>query len=268
MRRHSLIPGLLLSCILALALAACNSGKEKPEVVATVNGAPIDAEELQKEVARFARQNPSQKITGATVEDRLKVIIEQKLLVQEAMKKRLHEDKKFVAAIKQYWEQALIKELIESETSERAETLFVTDEEIKEEYDRMGCRPSVVAMRARTQEDADKIVNLMRAGKTPDGAEASGPLYYDDAKGCSLSKAFEMEAGEVKAFFSEGEYVVIHLLKKDKVPIPPMDDIRSLIKESLLAHKKQTAVKKWMEKVKQSARIKINDKMLQRIAHE
>ncbi len=93
MRRHALIFSLLVSCV--LAFGACSSGKKEQDAVAMVNDAPITAEELKSEVARYARQNPSQAITRNTIDDRLKVMIEQKPLIQEAVKKRLHEDRKF-----------------------------------------------------------------------------------------------------------------------------------------------------------------------------
>ncbi|MDZ4165697.1 MAG: SurA N-terminal domain-containing protein [Smithellaceae bacterium] len=266
MRRHALIFGLLLS--FALIFGACSSGKKEHDAVATVNDAPIMAEDILAEVARYARQNPSQAITQNTIDDQLKVMIEQKLLIQEAVKKRLHEDRKFTEAIKNYWEQTLIKDLIDAKTGEWSEKIFVTDDEVGKEYERMSYRPVMVALRARTKGAADEAAEAMRRGKTPAGAEAIGPVYHGDMKGSPLANAFDMEAGEVKVFATEDEFIVIHLLKKDKVPIPPLNSIQKMIKESLLEQKKQQAVKTWMANVKQSARITINDKLLKRIAHE
>jgi hypothetical protein len=51
------------------------AGNEK--IVAEVNGAAITAAELRAEVAGYGKNNP---VTRHTVEDQLKVMVEQKLL--------------------------------------------------------------------------------------------------------------------------------------------------------------------------------------------
>jgi len=68
----------------ALVLLACSGGTvEKEKVVATVNGAHITAAELQQEAADYGKNN---RVTRHTVDDQLKFMIEQKLLIQEAIK--------------------------------------------------------------------------------------------------------------------------------------------------------------------------------------
>ncbi|MBA4397460.1 MAG: hypothetical protein C0394_08775 [Syntrophus sp. (in: bacteria)] len=77
--------------VAALALLACSSGTaEKDRVVATVNGAPITAAELQHAVSGHGKNKP---VTRHTVDDQLKLMIEQKLLIQQAVKMGLHTEK-------------------------------------------------------------------------------------------------------------------------------------------------------------------------------
>ena len=66
----------------------------------------------------------------------------------------------------------------------------------------------------------------------------------------------------------EDECIVLQVVTKGKVPMPPMESIYAHIRESLLQQKKQLAVKTWMESVKKSAKITIHEKILQGIAHE
>lgn len=266
MRKNALVFSFLLSC--ALVIGACSSDKKEREVVATVNDATILAEELQAEVARYARQNPSQRITRCTIDDQLNVMIEQKLMIQEAVKKRLHEDRKFTEAIKNYWEQTLIRDLIETQTKEWSQKIFVTEDEVRKEYERMSFSPTMVALRASTKVAAEEAASAIRAGKTPVGTENFGPSLHGDMKGSPLAHAFDMEVGEVKIFPANDEFIVISLVKKEKVPVPPLTSIEKMLKESLLGQKKQQAVKTWMGSVKQSAKIKVNDKALKGIAHE
>lgn len=125
----------------ALALLACSFGTaEKEKAVATVNGAPITTAELQQEVTGYGKNNP---VTRHTVDDQLKLMIEQKLLIQEAIKMGISEDKRFVETIKAFWEQTIIRNLIEAKTGELSGKIFVTDQEIANEYERMKFRPRI-----------------------------------------------------------------------------------------------------------------------------
>jgi hypothetical protein len=108
----------------SFAALACTSGTaEKDKIVATVNGAPIAAADLRRDVAGYGKNRP---ITRETLDDQLKVMIDQKLLIQEAVKLSLSEDAKFAATIKTFWEQTLIRDLIEAKTKEFAGKVFVT----------------------------------------------------------------------------------------------------------------------------------------------
>ena len=262
----------LIFCLFFAAVfvtLSCNSGSQKGgDTVATVNNASIAADELKEDVVRYSRQNPTQKITRDIVEDRLKNMIEKKLMVQEAVKMKLHQNREFVEEIKNYWEQSLIRALVDAKIGELSSKLFVTDDEIRNEYDRMGFMPLIRAARAKTKPAADDIVKAMQEGRPPLDAQTIGPLYYENLKGSPLANAFDTNVGEVKAFVAGDEYIVIQVVKREKVPMPPLKDIYAQIRESLLQEKKQSAVKTWMQSVRKSAKININDKMLQGIAHE
>jgi hypothetical protein len=251
----------------ALALLACSSGTaEKEKVVATVNGAPITVAELQQEVSGFGKNNT---VSRHTVDDQLKLLIEQKLLIQEAVKMGLSEDKKFAETIKTFWEQTIIRNLIEAKTGELSGKTFVTDQEIASEYERMKYRPRIRAIRgARTQQDADAIVLQMQGGKRMTGEEIIGPLFYEDVKGSPLAKAFDMQAGQVAAFAAAGEYIVIGIIDRESIPLPPLKELEKRLRESILAQKRQKALAEWITTVKNAAKVQIDEKEIRRIGHE
>jgi hypothetical protein len=250
-----------------LALLACSSGTaEKEKAVVTVNGASITAEELKREVAGYGANNP---ITRHTVDDKLKLMIEQKLLIQEAVKMGLSEDKKFAETIKTFWEQTIIRNLIEAKTKELSGKIFVTDQEIANEYERMKFRPRIRAIRgARTQQDADAIVRQMQDGKRMIGEETIGPLFYEDVKGSPLASAFDMKDGQIGAFAADGEYIVIGVIDREVIPLPPLKELGKRIRESILAQKRQKALTEWIATVKNTAKIQIDEKEMRRIVHE
>jgi hypothetical protein len=267
MRRPVILRHMILIFLASLTAMACNSGTaEKGKIVATVNGAPIVAADLRKEVAGYGKNNP---VTHHTLDDQLKVMIEQKLLIQEAVKLGLDKDEKFAETIKTFWEQTLIRNLIEAKTREFAGRVFVTDAEIAEEYERMRYRLRIRAVRgAPTQQAADEIVLAMRSGNRIPGEETLGPLLYEDVKGSPLATAFDMQAGEVKTCAADGEFICIALLSKESLPVPPLEEVRKGIRDSLLAQKRQSALTEWIATVKKSSKVQIDEQELKGIANE
>ncbi len=79
-----------------LLLISCKGKPPGQKAVATVNGSPILLVELQKEVSAYSKLQPSSGITSQSLEDHLRIMIEKKIMIQEAMKKGLAEDEKFV----------------------------------------------------------------------------------------------------------------------------------------------------------------------------
>ncbi|HLA28054.1 MAG TPA: hypothetical protein VJZ49_09190 [Syntrophales bacterium] len=250
-----------------LAVMACSSSKvETEKAVANVNGAIITAVELQQEVTNYGKNYA---VTRHTVDDRLGTMIEQKLLIQEAVKMGLNEDKKFAETIKTFWEQTIIRNLIEAKTSELSGKIFVTDQEIAHEYDKMKYRPRIIACRgARTKQEADAIVRRMESGERIAGEEIIGPLFYEDVKNSPLVNAFDLKTGQVCAVAAADEHIVIRVINREEIPLPPLKELSKRIRESLLMQKRQEAIAGWIAKVKSAAKIRIDEKELRRIAHE
>jgi len=260
----------LIRCLFplaALALLACSPGTaEKEKAVATINGAPITAAELQQKVAGYGKNNA---LTRHAVDDQLHLMIEHKLLIQEAVKMGLNEDKKFAETIKAFWEQTIIRNLMEAKTGELSGKIFVTDQEIAAEYERMKCSPRMRAVRgARTKQDADAIVSQMRDGKRIPGEETIGPLFYEDAKGSPLANAFDMKEGQIGAFAGDDEHIVICLTGRESIPLPPLKELSKGIRESILVQKRQKALAEWIAAVKNNAKVQIDEKEMRRIANE
>ncbi len=76
---------------------------------------------------------------GALTQDSRKALLEQEidkeLLIQEAVRHKLHEDDKFRKTIENYWEQTLITFLLEKKNKEIKDTIIVTSEEVKARYE-------------------------------------------------------------------------------------------------------------------------------------
>jgi hypothetical protein len=251
----------------ALALLACSGGTTAHDkVVATVNGAHITTAELQQEAADYGKNNP---VTRHTVDDQLHLMIEHKLLIQEAIKMGISEKKEFAETIKVFWEQTITRNLMEAKSEELSGKIFVTDQEIENEYGRMKFHPRIRAVRgARTKQAADAIVSQMQSGKNVIGEEILGPLLYEDVKGSPLANAFDMKVGQIGAFAADGEHIVICVTDRESIPLSPLKELEKRIRESILVQKRQKAMAEWIATVKNKANIQIDEKELRRIGHE
>jgi hypothetical protein len=269
----------LIRCLVplvVLAMLACGkTDVEKEKVVATVNSTPITMTELLRELEHYGKVNPvsnqvvDERRRQLMLADQLQQMIEHKLLIQEAVKLGLNEDKKFVQTIKVFWEQTIIRNLIEAKTEQLSGKIFITDQETTTEYERMKSRPRIRAVRGlRTEQDADEIVRQMQSGKRLSSEEIIGPLFYDDVKGSLLANAFDMKAGQIKKFHAGDEHIVIYVTDQEVIQLPPLKEVSKRIKESILAQKKQKALADWIATVKKSASIQINEKQLEGISHE
>ena len=134
----------ILSVLLIPIITSCGKQEQHKDTVATVNGASVSLQEFQKELAIYANRNPDFKLNAGSVEEHLNMVIDKQLMIQEAMKMGLAEDERFLETIKRFWEQTLIRELIDAKSSEWRDKLFVTEDEILGYYQNVkpGLTPS------------------------------------------------------------------------------------------------------------------------------
>ena len=127
----------ILSVLLIPVFISCGGQRQHKDAVATVNGAAVPLQEFQKELAIYASRNPDFKLNAESVEEHLNMFIDKQLMIQEATKMGLAEDERFLETIKRFWEQTLIRELIDAKSREWRGRLFVTEDEILGYYQEM-----------------------------------------------------------------------------------------------------------------------------------
>lgn len=251
---------------LSITFVACGTGqKDKGETVATVNGTPIALKEFQKEVSIAAKRDPNLKLTEEALEHQLHTVIDKKLMIQEALKKGLSQDEKFLDTIKEFWEQTLIRELVNSKSKEWSEGLFVTDDEVHAHYKRIGTRLTLRLVDAENKEKAEEAKVALAKGSF-DRAEAVGPLLIEDVRlADALYAAFDLSEGETAVLKGRDDFLAVRVIKKERIPAPLLTAIYADIKESLLEQKKEKALEDWLEELKKSAKIEIRKETLKKV---
>ncbi|MBI5048574.1 MAG: SurA N-terminal domain-containing protein [Deltaproteobacteria bacterium] len=249
-------------------ITACGKDGSHKEKIASVNDTTISLEEFQKEVSILSRRNPTLKITPNALEEHLNAVIDKKLLLQEARKQGLTENPRFAETIKTFWEQTLIKELIDLKTREWAGRLFATEEEVNKHYQRMQYMPTVRLAKAKNKEQAVAIKEKMLKKLPVAGEDTVGPLFIEDVGSSALLNAFDMDAGEIMAYETDGGYIVISVVKSEKTELPTLKESYDHIKEYIVEQKKQGILEEWLKNVKGAAKIQINAGMLKGLANE
>lgn len=239
---------------------ACKSDlPHKEEIIAYVNKEPIYASELKKEIALRARHEPGYKSTAEAEADQLDIMIDRKLIIQEAVSKGLGRQEKFVATIKNFWEQALVRDFIEFKKKEFADYLFATEEEIKKYYGNLGKRITFKVLKSRDKNYIDAVYDEFIKNKEIDtaGWETIGPVGYEDIDSETLSEAFDLPLGGLKKAEDAPDYYIVMVSEKENVELLPLDTLKSQIERRVLAMKEKLLFNKWLKAEREKASVRI-----------
>lgn len=259
------LPGIALA--LLAVLSACSQKPTDKKIVASVNDSPIFLSELQNDLSLQKQQSPDGKMTSGAAEDRLKTIIERKLMIQEAVKNGLSEDEQFARTIQLFWEQTLIRNLINAKSKEWEGILTVSDEEIEKAYERMRHREIIRTAHADSRAAAETVRRSMEKHQRVANEETIGPCFYDDVRQSPLKQAFDMKAGDTGIVPDEGGFVVLSVEQKQSITLPPLKELRENIRQALLQQKQEKALSVWMELLRKSANIRIDKNLLTEAAN-
>lgn len=131
MRKNNIffiVAGLTLALILSYG---CAQEKQK-KIILRVNNFKMTAEELEEEI-KEAGIPDSPQARQKFLED----LINRKLILQEAERLGLDKEREFLKAIERFWEQSLLKVMIDRESKEIANQISVDDREIEKCYNEM-----------------------------------------------------------------------------------------------------------------------------------
>jgi len=126
---------LLIAVTVVLACFGCaEDGSEEGKPLAKVGDYVFTDKDFRERAAEWAYFEG----VGALTQERKRSLLEQEIdkevLIQEAVKRGLHEDASFRRTIENYWEQTLITALLKEQSQALKGSVIVTSEEVKERY--------------------------------------------------------------------------------------------------------------------------------------
>ena len=119
---------------IAVLFIICGCSKPDPgkSLIAKVNDYSITAEEFETE---FKESVYSRTDTPEMRKEFLNNLIDRKLILQDAERRGIDKDPRFLKALEKFWEQLLLKMAIERKTMDFATQCYVSDKEIRDAYE-------------------------------------------------------------------------------------------------------------------------------------
>ncbi|MFZ5907432.1 MAG: peptidyl-prolyl cis-trans isomerase [Nitrospirota bacterium] len=211
------------------------------ETALTVNEKVITVDE-------FNRLYASRPYGAESKSEFLNDLIVRELLIQEAQKQGIDREESFRRSIQNFYEQSLIKILIDRKFSSL--NLSVSDEDLLQRFALFTKRFHMTIAASDTEEEA--LRGIYRK-------EESREVYFDDLSQELQGALASLAEGETSAPLRVGEeYVVIRL---DKVVPDPSRTVpvseKDKIKIRFLEEKKEKLINEWISGLKSKATIKI-----------
>jgi len=270
----------LIFLALFLPLIAC-SKKDSGKAIATINGEKITVQEFNAELDKIPMNMKMLVATQSGKREFLDRLIVQKLLLKEAKKENVDKDKSFQERLEEIKQQLTIEQLLKKKMS--AELNFSDAdlekyyEEHKEEFKRgqeietrqilVKTEPEAKEIEARIAKGEDFAELAKRYSIDPAAKTSGGDIGYHP-KGTLIPEyeaaAFALtKVGQVsKPVKTQLGYHIIKLEGTRTGTYVPFTEVKEFVRQKMTQEKKSEALQKYIDSLKKSARIFVNDDML------
>ena len=224
----------LLAVAIALGCGGCGGNakveRQAPAVLARVDTAAITAAEFDAALPQWEGDGASETTTATQWRQRLQLLIDRQLLIQEARELGFHDDPKVLREVELWERSRVIAELLETEAGDVSR---FTEEELHQFYYGSGANREVLvgrlviadsaraaaALRAvRAQVPFSQAVAAYASAQRPgfvDSVWMNGLAVGDDQLGSLLSR----RVGDAEVFARDGRYLVAAVLAERSVAL-------------------------------------------------
>jgi peptidyl-prolyl cis-trans isomerase C len=266
---------LFIGIFVILCLFSC-AKKENGKVLVTIDKETITMEEFSKELDKIPMNMKMAVATESGKKSFLDRLIIKKLLLKEANKDKMENEKEFQTRLLDIKEQLLIESLLKKKISSDSQ---LNDEEIKKYYD--ANKEKEINTRhilLKTEEEAKQIKEKLQNGEDfvelakkysidPNAKTTGGDIGFHP-KGTLLPEyeevAFKLtKIGQVSGVVkSQYGYHIIRLDGTKPPTFVAFDEVKDFIKQQIAQEKQKELIEKYIEDLKKSAKITINENLL------
>jgi len=266
--------GLALALGLVLSVVSCgNRGK----VIAKVGSQTITLGQFDDNY-----QAPAQPLDSAAALSAkrrfLDQMVEQKIMSLEALVRNLDKEPKLLKGYEDLKKNMLMGQLYRQEILDKSQP---TDREIKDFYKKMGTELKARHILVKTEDEAKAIYKSLKDGASfeetarqksqdPGSAPRGGDLGWfgwGRMVQAFQKAAFELKPGQLgKPVKTPFGFHIIMVDSTRPAEIKPFDQMKDMIKQQLTASKPREMATEYVDKIKSSARVKINKEVLALLA--
>jgi len=256
MKYSKFAPIIIVSACLFF-LCGCGKDSFKDEtVLAVVNGELIYLKDLNRIISVKLKRNPMFVVTPQSIEDHIDILIDNKIMIQEARKEGLDKREHFLNTIKTFWEQTLVRDLIEHKTSEIKKGISFSEKDTMNYYNNLKHEKTFRAIKS-----IEKIKITDAVKKDPNDInweETLGPIRYNEISSDFLREVFNLKEGET-GIFKDGSVYYLFYCSNDKIlTLSPFEDMKEAVKTDMIEKDKNKVFKEWVRKAKAAADVRVN----------
>jgi peptidyl-prolyl cis-trans isomerase C len=271
---------IVLCLCMALLVVGCAKQKEG-EVLASLDGDKITVDEFNKALDKIPMNMKMLVATQSGKKSYLDSLIVKKLLLKEAKKENVENEKEFQDRLSDIREQLIIESLLKKKINTSPQ---LNDEELKKYYDshkdefKKEQEISTRHILVKTEEEAKQVQGKLQKGEDfaelakkfsiDPNAKASGGEIGFHPKGTLLPEyeaaAFKLsKPGQVSPIVkTQFGYHIIRLEGTKPAAPVPFEEVKDFIKQKLAQEKQKELLEKYIGDLKKNAKITINEALL------
>ncbi|OGF05401.1 MAG: hypothetical protein A2509_03475 [Candidatus Edwardsbacteria bacterium RIFOXYD12_FULL_50_11] len=259
---------------LTIALTSCSS---RNKTIASVGGSKITLGEFQDAYKPPMIPGDSAAVLAGK-QELLNRMVDQKLMVNEAVARGMDKDPKLVQDLEELKKNILLQELYRDEILKRAQP---SDSDVKKFYERLGKEAKASHILVKTEEEAKEVAQALKGGG--DFAQLAGSKSVDRGsaqRGGDLgwfgwgkmveefqAAAFSMKPGQTsKPIKTAFGFHIIRLDSLREVPLQPFEEMKDRIKQQISSTRPRELANKYITKLRDGANIKIKGDIIQALA--
>lgn len=271
----------LCICLCLLLFVCACAKKEDSKVLVTIDNDKMTVQEFNKELDKIPVNMKMLVATQSGKKSYLDKLVVKKLLLREAGKEKMDTEKEFQERLADIKDQLLIESLLKKKIAADAK---ISDDDLKKYYEankenfKREREISTRHILLKTEEEAKQVqgklikgedfIELAKKYSIDPNAGATGGEIGFHPKG-SLVPEYEAAAfkltkvGQVSGITkTQFGYHIIRLEGTKPPSYVPFDEVKDFIKQKILQEKQSELLEKYIDSLKKSAKITINEALL------